>query len=141
MLKQLHGLPKRPRPRRETVSGQLFTDCVEAELTVGATSQYPKHIQRENSHSDTREWVGHRVAARIVAEQSHHVPFLRLQSPSSIWTRAAAASVEARSHRALAKLRDATGDRFKAGIVLYTGRQTIPLGDRLAALPINALWT
>jgi hypothetical protein len=38
------------------------------------------------------------------------------------------------------KLRDATGDRFRAGVVLYGGRQTIPLGDRLWAIPISGLW-
>jgi hypothetical protein len=30
-------------------------------------------------------------------------------------------------------MRDKYGDRFKAGVVLYTGRQTIPLGDRIWA--------
>lgn len=52
----------------------------------------------------------------------------------------ASASLDATSRRALTKLRDATGDRFRAGVVLYTGRQTIPLGDHLWAVPISALW-
>jgi hypothetical protein len=30
--------------------------------------------------------------------------------------------------------------RFMAGFVLYTGQQTLPFGDRLHALPIDALW-
>jgi uncharacterized protein len=32
------------------------------------------------------------------------------------------------------------GDRFVAGFVLYTGQQTLPFGDRLRAVPLDALW-
>ena len=32
------------------------------------------------------------------------------------------------------------GPRLVAGYVLYTGQQTLPFGDRLRALPIEALW-
>jgi hypothetical protein len=38
------------------------------------------------------------------------------------------------------KLRGATGTRFKASVVVYTGQRTTPLGDRLWALPISGLW-
>ena len=40
----------------------------------------------------------------------------------------------------LAWLRDALGHRFVAGIVLHAGRRTFALDDRIAALPIAALW-
>lgn len=40
----------------------------------------------------------------------------------------------------LAFLRDRTGDRFRCGVVLHTGRQRLPLGDRLFAAPISSLW-
>lgn len=42
--------------------------------------------------------------------------------------------------RHLAWLRDQLGDRFTAGIVLHTGRTIFSLGDRIAAVPIAALW-
>lgn len=32
------------------------------------------------------------------------------------------------------------GDRFVAGYLLYTGRQTLPFGDKLRAIPMDALW-
>jgi len=32
------------------------------------------------------------------------------------------------------------GDRFVAGYVLHTGEHTLSFGDRLRALPIDALW-
>lgn len=42
--------------------------------------------------------------------------------------------------RALRSLRDALGDRFRRGVLLHGGRDTVPLGDRLWALPLTALW-
>ncbi len=53
----------------------------------------------------------------------------------------AGASLNARDWRALARLRDRSTARFRAGVVIHTGRQTIPLGDRLWAIPISGLWT
>ena len=40
----------------------------------------------------------------------------------------------------LRRLRDKLGARFKFGVVLYAGEQTLPFGDRLAAVPIAGLW-
>jgi predicted AAA+ superfamily ATPase len=42
--------------------------------------------------------------------------------------------------RSLVKIRDALGDRFAGGAVICTGEQTLPLGDRLWAIPISGLW-
>ncbi len=38
-------------------------------------------------------------------------------------------------------LRERLGDRFVAGVVLHTGPSAFGLGDRVAALPIAALWS
>ncbi|MGH2872086.1 MAG: hypothetical protein ACRDL5_06445, partial [Solirubrobacteraceae bacterium] len=38
-------------------------------------------------------------------------------------------------------LRDNLGTRFKAGVVLHTGADTLPFGDRLAAVPVSGLWS
>jgi uncharacterized protein len=40
----------------------------------------------------------------------------------------------------LRHLRDKLGDRFKAGVVLYTGTRTLGFGERLAAVPLFGLW-
>jgi predicted AAA+ superfamily ATPase len=53
----------------------------------------------------------------------------------------AAATVAPKDYRAMEKLRTARSDRFKAGVVLYTGAQTVPLGDRLWAVPLSGLWS
>lgn len=52
----------------------------------------------------------------------------------------ARASVRERDWRVIGAMRDKYDDRFKAGVVLYTGRQTIPLSDRIWAVPVSGLW-
>ena len=37
-------------------------------------------------------------------------------------------------------LKELAGERFRRGIVLYSGRQCVPLGKDLHALPIESLW-
>lgn len=52
-----------------------------------------------------------------------------------------AATVHKRDFRGLNHLRHKLGSAFKAGALLYTGANTVPFGDRLAAVPISGLWT
>ncbi len=52
----------------------------------------------------------------------------------------AATSVARRDIRPMERLRDSIGGRFRAGVLVCTGTQTIPLGDRLWAVPISGLW-
>ena len=52
----------------------------------------------------------------------------------------ASATVGARDFRGLRALAEASGGRFRRGIVLYTGRTSVPFGKNLHALPINSLW-
>ncbi|HEY7830674.1 MAG TPA: ATP-binding protein [Solirubrobacteraceae bacterium] len=50
------------------------------------------------------------------------------------------ATIRPRDYSAITRLRDAMDKQFKAGIVVYTGRQTVPLGDRIWAVPVSGLW-
>lgn len=52
-----------------------------------------------------------------------------------------AAGVRAKDFAGLRYLRDKLGANFKAGVVLYTGRQTLSFGDRLSAVPLCGLWS
>lgn len=52
----------------------------------------------------------------------------------------ASATVRHRDWRALARLRDARGEEFRCGVVIYTGAETLPLSDRIWAVPVNGLW-
>ena len=53
----------------------------------------------------------------------------------------AATTVRAEDSRGLRHLSVRLGDDFLAGIVLYTGSQTLPFGPRLRAVPVSALWS
>ena len=52
----------------------------------------------------------------------------------------AGATVTASDFRGLRKLRDAAGDRFAGGVVLYDGETSAGFGDRLYAVPLRSLW-
>jgi len=52
----------------------------------------------------------------------------------------ASASVGPRDFAGLAHIRQRIGPRLAAGIVLYTGERTLPFGDGLWAVPLQALW-
>jgi predicted AAA+ superfamily ATPase len=53
----------------------------------------------------------------------------------------AAAAVTASDARHLGWLRDVTGDAFVAGIILHAGPNVFPVGDRIIAAPVAALWS
>jgi predicted AAA+ superfamily ATPase len=49
-------------------------------------------------------------------------------------------TIASQDYKWLIKLRERCGSRFVAGVVVHPREQTIPLGDRLWALPLGALW-
>jgi hypothetical protein len=52
----------------------------------------------------------------------------------------AAATVAATDLKGLAALHEVAGKRFHRGVVLYTGRESLPFGSNLWALPVSTLW-
>ncbi|WP_129669394.1 ATP-binding protein [Phytoactinopolyspora endophytica] len=52
----------------------------------------------------------------------------------------AASTVRSDDFRGLRHLADRLGDDLIAGVVFYTGQQTLPFGPRFRAIPISALW-
>lgn len=50
------------------------------------------------------------------------------------------ATVRSEDLAGLRNLASQAGDRFVAGYVLYTGQQTLPFGEKLRAVPMDALW-
>jgi predicted AAA+ superfamily ATPase len=52
----------------------------------------------------------------------------------------AASTVGPDDFRGLRHLAARTGDDFIAGVVLYTGTQTLPFGPRMRAVPVGAVW-
>jgi len=52
----------------------------------------------------------------------------------------AGATVRPPDFSGLTQARERLGERFRCGVVLYSGEQTLPFGDRLWAIPLAALW-
>ncbi|MET8155028.1 ATP-binding protein [Sphaerisporangium sp. NPDC005289] len=52
----------------------------------------------------------------------------------------ASSTVRPDDFRGLRHLADRVGEDFVVGVVLYTGTQTLPFGERMRAMPVSALW-
>ncbi len=53
----------------------------------------------------------------------------------------ASATITSKDFEGLRILAEASGKRFRLGVVLYDGKTSIPFGDRLWALPLSCLWS
>ncbi len=52
----------------------------------------------------------------------------------------AATTLRNTDSRGLERLRDAAGDSFRCGVLLYDGETLVPLGDRIYAIPLGMIW-
>lgn len=52
----------------------------------------------------------------------------------------AAASVDRKDFKGLKHLQETEPERFQRGIVLYTGREIVPFGEKLFAVPMSMWW-
>lgn len=52
----------------------------------------------------------------------------------------ASTTVKERDLRGLKKLSSLAGDQFTAGVLLYDGDETMPLGSNIWAAPLSTLW-
>lgn len=103
------------------LEGLVFTQ-LRAEALAASTPMTLHHLRTLNGREEVDfviEGAGGRIAAIEVKASS---------------------AVTARDARHLGWLRDAVGKAFCAGIVLHSGPDAFPLGERLWALPISALW-
>lgn len=111
--------------RDDTISGRAYESFTAMEL------------QRLLPHTATapklRHWRGpHGEEVDIVLEdRSGRVVGVEIKS---------GATVRRSDLRGMSKLRELAGERFVAGLMLCTTRQTLPLGSRTWALPVEALW-
>ena len=112
-------------PDQGAVAGALFETFVVMELVKQATwSATPVQLF---FYRDTEK----REVDLVIESASGDIAGVEAKS---------AAGADATDTRGLRLLRDKLGQRFKAGIVVYSGEHTLPLGDRLWALPISGLW-
>src|SRR5262249_46381532 len=52
----------------------------------------------------------------------------------------AGATVRTEDLTGLRSLASVLGERFVSGYVLYTGQETLPFGEKIRAVPLDALW-
>jgi predicted AAA+ superfamily ATPase len=95
-----------------------------------------QELKRQSSWNDTSVQFFHfrdkdGVEVDVVLEQAGKVAGVEIK---------AAATVRERDFRGLKKLREATGDRFAAGVVMYDGENVAAFGEKLYAVPICSLW-
>jgi predicted AAA+ superfamily ATPase len=89
-------------------------------------------------------WSKHEIRLFHYRDYSQREVDLVAETPDG---RVAAIEVKARSSfgerdvRHLRWFAERLGDRFAAGVLLHTGQQAVPLGPRIAALPIAAIWS
>jgi len=109
----------------DTLSGRAYESFAAMEL------------QRLLPHTTTaprlRHWRGpHGEEVDIVLEdRSGRIIGVEIKS---------GATVRRSDLRGMSKLRELAGERFLAGLMLCTTRQTLPLGSRTWALPLETLW-
>jgi len=110
----------------DQVTGKIIENFVAMEIArlIETSETEPRHYHyRRRDGRDEVDIVLETLAGKLAAVEVK-----------------AAATVDARDYKAITKLRDARTNDFVAGVVVYTGARTIPLGDRLWAVPISGLW-
>lgn len=53
----------------------------------------------------------------------------------------ASATPRLRDISGLTQLRDQIGERFRVGLLVHLGPETVPMGDRISAVPLAGLWS
>lgn len=109
----------------DTITGRAYQSWVTAELArlIPHTEAGPAIRHWRSHHGDEVDIVLEDRRGRLIAIEIK-----------------AGASVGRSDLRGIRRLRELAGERFLAGFVLCTARQTLPAGDRVWVLPIEALW-
>ena len=124
MLTYLMGADEQRIANDDQVTGKVVENFAAMELIkhAGWATDPVRlyHYQREREDVDlVLEWNDGSIAAIEVKSR---------------------ATVRADDWKWIIKLRDQRDSSFRAGVVLHAGAQTIPLGDRIWAVPLSGLW-
>ena len=123
---------------RELLTVELRTAAVGEWLSVLAAVEPAARAQAV--HLAAR-WQWYDVAVATATRQGVFFDYeLLYPRPYDIEVKAAA-TVTAGDFTGLRKLKNASGQSFRAGIVLYDGEHTLPFGDSLLATPFPSLWS
>lgn len=125
----LLGHELRSEPERlqadPVLRGPLFENFVASELA--------KQLTWSKTRADLYHWRSHEGREVDLVLEAHDGRVVGIEVK-------AATTVGADDFRGLRALAQAAGGMFHRGVVLYTGRQTVPFGRDLHAIPMSALW-
>jgi len=125
LLSTLVDLNEASAARDRALFGRVLENYVYSELLKQATwaeRDYALHTYRDKDQVEV-DFVIEDAAGQVVGVEVK-----------------AAASVSAGDLAGLKKLATLAGKQFVAGIVLYDGNDTLPIGERLWAVPLSTLW-
>lgn len=110
-----------------TLMGHLFENFIAAEI-IKSTSVLPgkfyvSHFNPVREDGKETDFVVEKDNGEAVAIE------VKLDS-----------TLAAKDFKNLELCRDTIGDNFKKGIVIYTGEDLVPFGEKLWAVPVNYLW-
>jgi predicted AAA+ superfamily ATPase len=125
LLAALSGLTPETLARDHVPFGRLLESFVFGELLKLLTwSDTPYRISYYRDHDQYEvDFVIENAAGQLIAIEVK-----------------AGATVRDGDLRGLRKLAELAGPRFVAGVVLYNGLQTVPMGERLSLMPLSSLW-
>lgn len=126
LLAYLLGADEARARKDDQVTGKLYENFVAMEiarLLDWAETSASQYHYRDRSSGDEIDIVLETRAGEIACLECK-----------------AAATVKPVDYRAIVKLRDARGDQFVGGAVIYTGTESRPLTERIWAVPVSALW-
>ena len=125
LLAALSGLTPETLARDHVPFGRLLESFVFGELLKIMTwSDTPYRISYYRDHDQYEvDFVIENAAGQLIAVEVK-----------------AGTTVRDGDLRGLRKLAELAGTRFVAGVVLYDGVQTVPMGNKLALVPLSSLW-
>ncbi len=126
LMAYLLGLKNGLSISETALSGPLLENFVVMEMKKQATwSQIQPRLYHFRTHTGDEVDI-------ILEDTSGRVIGLEVK---------ASATVKSRDFRGLKSLADAIGKRFVSGVVLYLGREHVPFGKKLHALPVSSIWS
>ncbi len=125
LLTELLGADERRIREDDQITGKALENFVASELA--------KHLEWAETPARLYHYQRQRADIDLVLEAADG-------SIAGVEVKAAATVTE-RDTRRLRELRDKRGGSFRAGVVLCGRAETVPLGDRIWAVPVSGLWS
>ncbi len=106
--------------------GAMFENFVTMEFikAIGPSTVQPKPFHYRTTAGSEVDLILEAADGRLVAVETK-----------------ASQTVTARDFRGIRAFAEVTGEKFHRGIVVYTGDHVIPFGERMHAVPVQALWS